>query len=305
MIRFGAIADVQYADRDDAIGRSYRASIGKFLDAAGAFAAEKVPFVLQLGDATDGGLKNYLAVQELLDVSEKAGVVWRHTLGNHDWGVPDERKKSVPADFNAGNNGYYDFTVVDPDDATNRWRFVVLNGNEISEYAASTDAERAEAKRLREASRLPSGDLPASWNGAVSDAQLRWLDERLADAEKNGEKAIVCSHFPLYAQSGSLDRRGAAAKLLNLDVYFAALGVSTWNGPAILEILDRHSCVKAFFAGHLHEGGFGVRKNVAHVTFRGVVEARPNAFAFVELRSDRIIVDGRGDQPSYEHCFDV
>ncbi|MBR4832974.1 MAG: metallophosphoesterase [Thermoguttaceae bacterium] len=305
MIRFGAIADLQYADRDDAIGRSYRASIGKFLEAAGAFAAERVPFVLQLGDATDGGLKNYFAVQELFAVSEKAGLVWRHVLGNHDWGVPDERKKSVPADFNAGDAGYYDFTVVDPNDAANRWRFVVLNGNEISEYAATTDEERAEAKRLRETIRLPNGSSPASWNGAVSDARLRWLDERLSDAKKNGEKAIVCSHFPLYAQSRSLQKRGALARALNLDIYFTALGVSTWNGPAILDVLDRHSCVKAFFAGHLHEGGFGVRKNVAHVTFNGVVEAPRNAFAFVELHSDRIVVEGRADQPSYEHKFDA
>lgn len=305
MIRFGAIADVQYADRDDAIGRSYRASIGKFLEAAGTFVAEKVPFVLQLGDATDGGLTNYLAVQEMLAAAEKAGVVWRHALGNHDWGVPDERKKSVCADFNAGTNGYYDFTVDDPDDAANRWRFVVLNGNEVGEYAAATDEARAAAKRLREAVRLPNGATPAAWVGAVSDAQLRWLDERLADAEKNGEKAIVCSHFPLFAQSRSLKKRGLAAKFLNLDVYFAALGVSTWNGPEILEILDRRPCVKAFFAGHLHEGAYGVRKNVAHVAFRGVVEARPNAFAFVELRPDRIVVEGRGDQPSYEHIFDA
>ena len=305
MIRFGAIADLQYADRDDAIGRSYRASIGKFLEAAGTFAAEKVPFVLQLGDATDGGLKNYLAVQELFDVSEKNGVVWRHVLGNHDWGVPDERKKSVCADFNAGDNGYYDFTAVDPNDAANRWRFVVLNGNEISEYAASTDEERAEAKRRREAIRLPNGSSPASWNGAVADAQLGWLDERLADAEKNGEKAVVCSHFPLYAQTRSLKKRAAAAILPNLDLYFTSLGVSTWNGSAILDVLDRHSCVKAFFAGHLHEGGFGVRKNVAHVTFNGAVEAPRNAFAFVELHPDRIVVEGRADQPSYEHRFNV
>lgn len=303
MIRFAAIADIQYADQENASGRDYRASIAKFLEAAGVFAESNVPFVLQLGDAANGEMRNLLAMKELFDVAEKNGVAWRHAYGNHDFLTTDAEKAAVYEMFGVPKPGYYDFSVVDSDDSANRWRFVVLNGNEISEYAAENDAERAAARAERERNRLANDELPAVWNGAVSKTQLDWLDSRLADAEKAGENALVCSHFPLFASSKSLQTGGKLAKLFDVGIYFSTLGVSTWNGAEILDVLDRHSCVRGYLAGHLHEGAFGIRKNAAHMTLRGVVEASPNAFSFVELRRDGISVDGRGAQPSFKFSF--
>ena len=68
------------------------------------------------------------------------------------------------------------------------------------------------------------------------------------------------------------------------------MGVSTWNGQEILDVLDKYDCVKAYFAGHLHEGSYGVRKNVMHVTFKGIVETSPNTYAFVKLSPNSIEV---------------
>ena len=114
MIRFGAITDVQYANIDDASGRSYRGSIPKLLEAAGVFAREKFPFVLQFGDAMNGDWNNHAAVCEIFKVAEKNGVVWRHVLGNHDLLVSDVQKSAIYADFNVPASGYYDFAAVDP-----------------------------------------------------------------------------------------------------------------------------------------------------------------------------------------------
>ena len=304
MIRFAVIADVQYGNLDILGARNYRESIPKFLRAVGEIASEQALFTLQLGDASQSDWENHLAMKELFDVAEKAGISWKHVLGNHDFLVADEKKRDLYTDLSLEKPGYYDFVVNDPEDDSNVWRFVVLNGNEISSYAAETTAEREKAKEERNRWKLADGNLPADWNGSVSQQQLQWLESRLKLAAKQKEKALVCSHFPLFANSKSLDSdRTRLASLLDVGIYYFNLGVSTWNGKQILDILDKYPCVKGYLAGHLHEGSYGVRKNVAHITFKGIVETIPNAFAFVKLTSNSIIVEGKEAQPSYEFHF--
>ena len=92
MIRFAVITDVQYGNLDDHGTRTYRESISKFLRAAGEIAAEEVLFTLQLGDASQSDWENHLAIKELFDAAEKAGIKWKHVLGNHDFLVNNEKK---------------------------------------------------------------------------------------------------------------------------------------------------------------------------------------------------------------------
>ena len=56
-------------------------------------------------------------------------------------------------------------------------------------------------------------------------------------------------------------------------------------------------------AGHLHEGSYGERNNVAHITLRGIVETETTAYAYVELGKDALRVEGIGEQPSYNFKF--
>ena len=297
MIRFAAIADIQYGDLDETIGRTYRESLFKFLEATGNFLQNDVVFAMNFGDALQQDWENALAIQELFRVTEKAGISWQHVLGNHDFGVDRQYKSEIYRMFNAPKPGYYDFRLTDPSDSNNRWRW-------ISRYAAETDEQYAKAEAERERCRLANDKLPHNYNGSLSQDQLSWLDETLSEADQIGENVLVCSHFPLYCQTGSLKSdRTKLASLVNVGLYFFTLGVTTWNGQAVLNVLDRHKSVRGYLAGHLHEGAYGVRNNVAHVTFKGVVETNPNAYAFVELYHDRIVVDGRASQPSYEHKF--
>ncbi len=304
MIRFAVIADVQYGDLDDTEGRSYRESLSKLLIASGEILKEKPAFVLQLGDASQSDWKNHTAVTELFKVAENAGITWRHVLGNHDFLVNDDKKPQIYKDFGLPLIGYYDFLVSDSQDPGNTWRFIVLNGNEISSYAACNSDERELADKERNRWKLSGNTLPKSWNGSVSPQQLQWLETRLTIAQERQENVLVCSHFPLFANSKSLKgNRSKLASLFNLDIYYSDLGVSTWNGSEILAVLDKFNCVKGYFAGHLHEGSYGVRNNVAHITFKGIVENSPNAYAFVELSPSSIIVSGKAAQPSYRFNF--
>ncbi|MBR5626997.1 MAG: metallophosphoesterase [Thermoguttaceae bacterium] len=303
MISFGVIADVQYADIDDSINRQYRRSIVKLLEACGAFTEKKVDFVLQLGDLIDRNWESMTAVQELL---EHTGLPFRHVLGNHDFLVQDEKKPDIYTVLNRPKPGYDTFEIKDTEDPQNHWKFLLLNGNEISIYAAENDAERDLAQQERE--KHPTGSsenearLPQTYNGSLSEKQLRWLDDELTDADRKGINTLVCSHFPLYAVSGSVKKTNNSL-LDNVGLYFASMGISTWNGQEVLDILDQHSSVRAYFAGHLHEGGYGLRNGVHHVTFRGTVEMSPNAYAFVRLQKDKIIIEGAGKQQSYTLDF--
>lgn len=74
-----------------------------------------------------------------------------------------------------------------------------------------------------------------------------------------------------------------------LPVYFGKLGFSLWNSDELLEVLDRYpNLIKGYWAGHLHEGSYGERAGVPHVTFRGIVESEPNAWAVMEIQGDGV-----------------
>lgn len=296
MIQLGVFADMQYADIEPQGVRQYRDSIAKFLEVAGVFKKRNLSRVLQLGDPIDRGWDNFTAVMELF---EKSGLSLVNVLGNHDFLVPDEKKKEIYRLLHVPRKGYYSLLLRDGNDSENVWRLIVTFGGEISLFAAENESDREKAKAVQEKYRMPNGKLPFPWNGAVSARQLGWLEDELTAATRRKESVIVCSHFPLFSQAKSMNNPLKIKGLLdNLGIYYSGMGVSIWNGQDVLNVLDRFDCVKAWFAGHLHEGAYGLRKNVHHITFRGMVEANPNAGAIVTLTRNSIHVDGLGSEPT-------
>lgn len=295
MIKLGVFADLQYADQNRTEKRDYRASLEKFIKMAGFFSEQKLSLILQLGDAMNGGFENLTKVAELFRVSH---LPIKSVLGNHDFQVERSQKKEVKRLLGLPAKGFYSLKLRDSENADNRWRIVILNGMEISTFAAENDEEMKQARKIQEKYRIggPKGKLPYDWNGALSKSQLQWLDSVLTKAESQKEKVIVCSHFPLYSEAQNVNKIPKIGLLKNLGIYFFTLGVSTWNGQELLDLIDRHSCVKAYFAGHYHDGGFGTRKNVHHITFRGLVEV-PSAHAIVTLEENLITVKGYGAEP--------
>jgi len=73
---------------------------------------------------------------------------------------------------------------------------------------------------------------------------------------------------------------------------------SLLNADDVLEVLDRHSSVVAFLAGHNHAGSLDVRRGVPHLTFAAMVDTVTNSFAIVRLRDEDVVIDGYGRQPS-------
>ena len=272
-LRFGLIADIQYADADPSRTRYYRNSLEKLDECVETLNGEKVDFTVNMGDAIDRDPADLDPVLERL--GRLKGKVF-NTTGNHDYsGIPTEngnlyKKLGMPSE-------YYSFGKKD-------WVFIMLNTNEISEYSGVGDTEKEKKlAAMYDAFRSRGGGQPAPWNGGVSGEQLRWLDSELARAERSGEKVLIFCHHPLWPESG----------------------LTALNNLEILDTIDNRSCVKAVFCGHHHPGDFAYHGDIPVITVEGMVETEnENAFGVVELRGDRITVKGTGRMSSREFEFD-
>jgi manganese-dependent ADP-ribose/CDP-alcohol diphosphatase len=260
LFSFGVIADVQYADVAPAGKRYYNLSAERLKEAYKTFAKNNVEFVVNLGDLIDRDAASYGPVMDIIGRSPLK--TW-HVAGNHDYTVENSFKKQLPV---LGDKGYYSFVH-------NGFRFIFLNGNEISTYAPVKKSEIREASEYLEAVRASGEKNGMEWNGAMSKKQVRWLAGQINDASEHGEKTFIMCHFPVFPE----------------DVH------NLLNYREVLSILANSGNVASWFAGHNHAGNYGRLKNIHFVTFRGMVEtAAANSYAIVEVYADKFRVRGFG-----------
>jgi 3',5'-cyclic AMP phosphodiesterase CpdA len=121
----------------------------------------------------------------------------------------------------------------------------------------------------------PAGEL--AWQGGVGDEQREWLAEELDAAEAAGETALVFAHHPLLAEASE-------ARFVVRD------------HEETLAVLEASTAAALWMNGHVHRGGYAVRRGIHHVTVEGVVEAPTdeNAWAVVELRPGELDIVGHG-----------
>jgi predicted phosphodiesterase len=278
VLTFGVVTDVQYADSPTQGKRQYRESLPKLERCAADFNKMKPEFVIHIGDTVNEAFSSYDAVMSLF---EKLSMPRYMVLGNHDMAAEVGSKAKIIArlglDKLGSGKGYYDF-------ARAGWRFVVLNGNEISIVGnAPGSEERKAAEALVADLKKKGAKNTGMYNGAVGPQQLAWLKETLAKADAAGERAIVFCHFPVYPPGGS----------------------NLWNDTEVVGILEAHKCVAAFFCGHAHGGGYAQKGNLHFVTFKGMIEADPTAYALVEVFADSLKVTGFGTEKSRELKFNA
>lgn len=88
-VRFGMVTDCHYADADPAGTRFYRQSLDKLGKCVTRMNAEKVDFLIELGDFKDQGrppvaLDTLAYLEEIEAVFQRFGGPTYHVLGNHD-----------------------------------------------------------------------------------------------------------------------------------------------------------------------------------------------------------------------------
>lgn len=268
-LRFGIVADPQYAEAPPNVAwnRYYTASIGKLRAAVETFNGADLHFVATLGDLIDRDWSSFDAIMPVYDCL-RTGTTF--LLGNHDLEVEPERLDSVATRLGMPSP-YYDFS-------THGFRFIVLDGNDVSVFAPPPGDPRRKLAEERLARLKAEGALQAQpWNGSLSDAQFAWLEKRLAEARAEGERVVVLNHYPVYPASY----------------------LCMWDAQKILDLLLGQDHVVAYFCGHDHAGGYGEAGGIHFVTFTGMVDTPDtNAFAIVEIDGSRMEIKGFGREPS-------
>lgn len=266
---FAVIADTQYADKDDRGNRSYRKSLTCLENCINELNKNKLKFAIQLGDIIDGGDNPETDLDTVLAVHNKLNTQKYHVLGNHDfWNIS---RQTVLSKLKM-KNAYYDFTI-------DSWRFVVLDTMDIAVNGGwSPDSGNyLEGKELLDKLTARQAPNAFDWNGGIGQRQLLWLKNILQEAQKQKENVIVFGHLTLTPSE---------------DVH------NVWNYEEIIELLESYNCVKAYFCGHRHSGGYTFQNGIHYVTVEGMVEApADNAYAIVKICTDRFEIDGFGKVP--------
>ncbi|SIO08264.1 Calcineurin-like phosphoesterase [Rhodovulum sp. ES.010] len=266
-LRFGVVADPQYAPVPPQGTRHYAQSLGKLAQAIEAFNRRDLAFSVTLGDIIDRHWDSYDRILPLYDRLEAPHAV---VLGNHDFEVAPEHVHAVPRRLGLARR-HYDFAARDV-------RFLVLDGTEISLFAHPRGSARHDAAARRLAAMEAAGAVNAKpWNGGLSDAQLAWAEDVIADARAKGQRVVAMGHYPLYPADPH----------------------NCWDDARLVDLFSGYENVVMYLNGHNHAGNYGRAGGTHYVTFKGMVEtADTTAHAVVAIDDDRIEIEGVGREDS-------
>lgn len=263
LFSFGVVADVQYADIPDWGTRHYRKSPEKLADAVDQFNRSEVAFVISLGDFINDKMSGF---DTLNAITQKLKMPLFHVAGNHDFDPENPNRKQTMRYMNLKKLNY-SFSC-------EGWRFIVLNGNDISLYTKRPGSKgyvkTLEMLRTLEIKRLPQAQ---PWNGALGQKQLKWLNAELKRANSQNERVIISCHFPIHSEK-------TEGRL--------------WNSSAVNDIINKFPNVYAYLAGHGHISQHILNDGIHHLMFRGMVEGDNNAYSIISVYSDRITIEGFG-----------
>lgn len=261
----GIIADCQYANQPTKGIRHYKQSTDKLAACVDHFNGLDLSHVFHLGDFIDqGGMESIDAVLPIINNLRAPHTL---VLGNHDFSVPDSIKAAIPKILGLKKR-YFSMKMKD-------WKFIILDGNDVSLYAwPPTTAAHQQATKLHK-TKYP--DYP-TYNGALGENQITWLQQELEDAEKSSQKVFLLCHFPI----------------LPIDNHVL------WNSNEVLQLISSYDCVKAWLNGHNHAGGYAEYQGIHFITFKGMVDTETNAFATIQLKEDRIVIHGNGREVDRE-----
>ncbi|WP_423738104.1 metallophosphoesterase [Chitinophaga caseinilytica] len=266
VIKFGLIADIQYADVETRGTRAYRNSLQKLENAVADLNRQQMPFLVNLGDITD---RNAADLSPVLKELRKFRKHVYNTTGNHDYkGIRKNdslyKVLGMPAEYYSFKKG--------------NWRFVMLNTNEVAAYSNVEGTFREkELEGMMDRIKATNGRNGEEYNGGISSRQMEWLKALLDEAQRKGENVLILSHHPLGC----------------------AEGLTALNDSEIVALLARYSCVKALLAGHHHKGGFCMLGTLPCIIAEGMVETNSeNAYGVVELHPDKLVLTGSGRMTS-------
>lgn len=308
MLRFGVIADVQYADVDDEWNfaktqrRRYRSALDSLkLAVRHWLEGPQLHFIADLGDMIDqqcetrgdslDSLRQVLA--SWTSISEVVPVL--HLLGNHE--LYNFNRAECAQLIPNITPWYRSFR------AAEGWRVLVLDPYDLNviEKGGGPAVEEGLAYLSQHNPndlRAPRGSMDLAvglegmqrrflpMGGAMREEQLHWLERELKNVRDEQERAIVLTHLPLHPES-------------------TVPGGLLWNYEDALRVLRGagDGVVALVLAGHYHSGGYvlDAASGTHHVTLPSPLHTAPEdprAHGIVEVWSDRVELLGYGLVPS-------
>ena len=263
-VKIGIFTDCQYCNCPNSDIRFYSLSTSKLDSCIAVFNSLPLEAVFHLGDMIDHDINSYDSV---LPRFKKFYAPLHLVLGNHDYMIKNKYKQVLLNRIGMKEDHY----VVD----IGNWRFVVLNGDDLSFFAPQNKKQKQERNNLvyDQYEHLHLNGM--IWNGGIGEEQMNWLKDRLDEAELQSLNVIVLCHFPLFTKDNH----------------------NLFNNKAVFQLISDYSCVKAYFNGHYHAGNYSVKKGIHLVNFKGMVNTTINAFSVVTLTSDSILIKGYGREP--------
>lgn len=268
LFSFGLIADVQYADVEQAGKRDYRGSLKRLEECVRIFNSHPLSFIVHAGDLID---RHYQSFRLPLKIFGRSRAVVHYVIGNHEFAVADSLKQKVPA-LLKNPRGYYSFVE-------KGFQFILLNAMDVSLMASAKGSKAyEEALAVQQELKNNKANNSHEWNGGMGRRQLAWLKVQLQQGEKRGYETVLFSHHPLLPENG----------------------FQVWNNREVLDLLSHYPSVVAFISGHHHEGGYIRSGHIHHLTLKGLVESTSgSAGGIAEVFPDKITVRGFGDQADY------
>ncbi|APZ44884.1 phosphoesterase [Polaribacter reichenbachii] len=264
--KIGVISDCQYCNCEIKWDRYYKKSPQRLKKAVATLNKDSLSYTIHLGDFID---QKMASLDSILPTWNNLKSKSYHVLGNHDFDVGEANKNKIIAKLNLKER-YYSFTK-------NDWRFIVLDGNDLSFYGAISSDKKQQTDSLFNL--LKDKNLPylKKYNGALSNTQLKWIKSELDLAVKENQKVGFYCHFPIYP----------------IDQH------NIWNREQFLSLIKPYKNVKLYFNGHNHAGAYEIVDNVHYLTFKGMVDTEnTSAFAKVKFDKDTVFVEGFEREPS-------
>lgn len=264
--KIGVIADCQYCNCEIKWGRHYKKAPQRLIDAVEIFNKDTLNYTIHLGDFIDQKMSS---LDSLLPTWNKLKSTSYHVLGNHDFDVGDTNKERIISKLNLKNR-YYSFIE-------NDWKFIVLDGNDLSYYGTTSKIKEKQTDSLFNA--LQSKNLPylKKYNGALSNTQMKWIKNELDESIKKNQKVGFYCHFPIYP----------------IDNH------NIWNRDQFVSLIKPYKNVKLFFNGHNHAGAYDFVDGVHYLTFKGMVDTEnTSAFAKIKFDKDTVFIKGYEREPS-------
>ena len=271
-LKIGIVADPQYSTAPEKYGRFFQNSLQKLEEAIETFNKQEVDLVLNLGDTIDEGFQHFEAIMPLF---AKLQAPTYHILGNHDFAIDEADKKAVRETLFMPSQYY---SIIN-----HSTRFIFLDGTDLAYFTENIHKEKAnELAELWD--KIKGQENARRWNGGVSRMQFSWLETELESSRQNNERVVICCHYPICP---------------------TPFKHNLWNDREMLNLLDKHDHIIAWFNGHNHQGNYKLRNGVHHLNFHGMVETKnENAYAIADLSHNSLSINGFGRQPSFSLSFE-